>query len=62
MIGDRVRIHRRNVLGFEDAGSGQLSREELPGIVPPVVVIRPGHVGRSHVVDINGEEVEQVSV
>src|SRR5205085_411936 len=62
VVGDRVGVHGRDVLALEDARARELPREELPRVVARVVVVGPGRVGGAGVVDVDGQEVEQVAV
>ena len=60
---DRPRVHQVDVLILEHARPRELARELVPRVAPARrVVVCPDHVRRSEVVDVDGEEVEQIPV
>ena len=63
MVFYRPCVYEVDVLILEHAYARELAREFVARVAPAGrVIVGPDHVGRAEVVDVDGEEVEQVTI
>src|SRR5207253_8734313 len=63
VIFDWPRVHQVDVLILEHAYARELAGEFVARVAPAGrIIVGPDHVGRAEVVDVDGEEIEEVTI